>query len=119
MNDNIIKACEELSKSLKDYFETLHQNNSNRRQNWTEEFYDFFYLKKSYDFFNNLFQINNDYFRWTGGKNLLSGSSMKEIIANSKEYNLLYGFVEYLILNEMSKDERKQYFHYYEVKTNK
>lgn len=119
MNDNLIKACEELSKNLKNYFEMLHQNNLSRRQNWTQEFYDSFRLKKPYEFFYNLFQINNDYFRWTGGTNLLSSSSMKEIIVSSKKYNLLYGFVEYLILNEMNEDEKTQYFDYYKTKTNK
>ena len=51
--------------------------------------------------------MNNDYFRWTGGENLLPVSSMKIILEDFKKYNLLYRLIEYFILNSFDKEAHK------------
>lgn len=118
MNQDLIKACEQLSSKLIDYFKEIHEKNPTRRDNWTAEIFDFFQLKKSHEFFNNLLGMNNDYFRWTGGENLLPVSSMKIILEDFKKYNLLYRLIEYFILNSFDKEAKEQYLSYFNKKTN-
>ena len=118
MNQDLIKACEQLSSKLIDYFKKIHEKNPTRRDNWTAEIFDFFQLKKSHEFFNNLLGMNNDYFRWTGGENLLPVSSMKIILEDFKKYNLLYRLIEYFILNSFDKEAKEQYLSYFNKKTN-
>ncbi|MCD4786891.1 MAG: hypothetical protein K8R09_01575 [Desulfobacterales bacterium] len=71
-----------------------------------------------HEFFNNLLGMNNDYFRWTGGENLLPVSSMKIILEDFKKYNLLYRLIEYFILNSFDKEAKEQYLSYFNKKTN-
>ena len=109
MDQTLIDACEQLSIKLIDYFKKIHEKNPTKRENWPAECYDYFHYKKPYEFFNNLLSMNNDYFRWTGGENLLSVSLMKNILEDFKKYNLLYGLIEFFILNSLNKDEKEQY----------
>jgi hypothetical protein len=118
MEENKINICEELSKNLVLYFKEKHNRNSNHRKNWIEEFHDFFALNKSYELFNNILQMNNEYFRWTEGKNLISISSIKTILEDNKKYNLFYGLIEYFILNSLNDEERIDYFNYIKKKEN-
>ena len=119
MNEELIKICETLASKLVNYFKKIHERNAKRRENWTEDFFDFFNHKKSFELFNNLFSMNNDYFRWTEGENLISVSSSKILLDNFKKSNMLYGLIEFFILNSFEEDEKKQYFNYVNKKENK
>ena len=118
MNEKTITICEKLAGELKKYFQMIHDKNPNRRENWTCEFYDFFNLTKPFDFFNNLFQMNNEYFRWTKGENLLHVTSAKALLGESKQFNLLFNLIEYFILNALSSEEKKQYFNFESARKN-
>lgn len=118
MKQELIEICENLAQNLIMYFKEFHNRNPKHRQSWTEEFYDFFNLKKSYELFNNLFSLNNEYFRWTGGNNLISVTSAKLLLEEFKQYNLLFRLIEYFILNSLSTDELKQYDEYIKTKKN-
>ena len=117
MKEELIEICEDLSNSLVKYFKELHKRKP-KRENWTEDFYDFFKLKKSYELFNNLFSFNNEYFKWTEGENLISVSSAKQLLEEFKLYNLFYGLIEYFILNSFNNEEKEQYFNYANKKKN-
>lgn len=119
MDKNLIEICEALSEQLKRYFKAEHEKNPKRRSNWTEEFYDYFDRKKPYEFFNNLFSMNNDYFRWTNGENLISVSSVKVLLDAFKQNSLLFGLIEYFILNGMGEDDKTDYLNYVNQKENK
>jgi hypothetical protein len=119
MNKNLIEICEVLSKQLIKYFEMEQKKHPTRRNNWTEEFYDFFSRKKPYELFNKLFAMNNDYFRWTNGENLISLTSVKSLLDAFKQNSLLYGLIEYFILNSMGDEDKKSYFNYIDQKENK
>ncbi|MFW5803776.1 MAG: hypothetical protein ACOCWG_00930 [bacterium] len=118
MNKELFNICEDLAKNLIKYYKKLHERKPNHRKNWVEEFYDFFNvsLKKPWDFFNYIYQYNNEYFRWTEGENLIDVTSSKILLESSKKYNLLYGLIEYLILNSLNDVELKKYNDYVKSK---
>ena len=120
MEKELINICEDLSNNLVKYYKKVHERKPTRRKNWLEEFYDFFHIsgKKPYELFNNIFSYNNEYFRWTGGQNLISLSSAKILLKSSREFNLLYGLIEYFILNDLSDEELTQYNEYVKSKYN-
>jgi len=119
MKEELIEICEDLSNNLVKYFKELHKRKP-KRENWTEDFYDFFYLirKKPYELFNNLFSFSNEYFKWSEGENLISVSSAKQLLEEFKLYNLFYGLIEYFILNSLKNEEKEQYFNYANKKKN-
>ena len=117
MKEELIEICEDLSNNLVKYFKELHTRKP-KRENWTEDFYDFFNLKKPYELFNNLFSFNNEYFKWTEGENLISLSSAKQLLEEFKRYNLFYGLIEYFILNSFNNEEKGQFFNYANKKKN-
>jgi hypothetical protein len=119
MDKNLIEICEVLSNQLIKYFKAEHDRNSKRRDNWTEEFHDFFSRKKPYELFNNLFSMNNNYFRWSNGENLISVTSAKSLLDAFKQNSLLYGLIEYFILNSMGDEDRNSYLTYVNQKENK
>jgi hypothetical protein len=119
MDKNLIEICEALSEQLVKYFRVEHRKNPKRRNNWTEEFYDFFNHKKSYELFNNLFSMNNEYFKWTKGENLISVTSAKILLDAFKQNSLLFGLIEYFILNHMCEEDKANYFNYVNRKENK
>lgn len=112
MKDNTISICENLAEMLREYFLMVHEKNPKRRDHWAEEFHDYFKLTKPHEFFNSLLEMNNEYFRWTGGKNLVSVSSVKTLLAESIQYSLLYNLIEYFILNNLTEEEKKFYFEF-------
>jgi hypothetical protein len=119
MNEKLISASEELSKNLADYFKKWFETKSKKRENWIEEFYDYFQLHKPHEFFNDLLHMNNQYFKWTEGANLLPISSMKLLLEDFKKFNLLFGLIEYFMLNNMCQEEKEKYFAYQNKKMNK
>lgn len=119
MDKNLIEICEALSNQLIKYFEAEHDRNPKRRDSWTEEFHDFFSRKKPYELFNNLFSMNNDYFRWSHGENLISVTSAKSLLDAFKKSTLLYGLIEYFILNSMGDENKNSYLNYVNQKENK
>jgi predicted RNA-binding protein with RPS1 domain len=119
MDKNLIKICETLSDQLIDYFKIKHDRKPQNLKNWTEEFYQYFSYNKAHEFFNNLFQMNNDYFRWTNGKNLISLTSAKILLDEFKQKKMLFGLIEYFILNRMDQGDRNDYLSYVNQKYNK
>jgi len=119
MDKNLIEICEVLSNQLIKYFKAEHERNPKRRDNWTEEFHDFFSRKKPYELFNNLFSMNNNYFRWSNGENLISVTSAKSLLDAFKKSTLLYGLIEYFILNSMGDEDRNCYLDYVNQRENK
>ncbi|MBZ0108754.1 MAG: hypothetical protein K8F52_08785 [Candidatus Scalindua rubra] len=118
MKEELIVVCEKLSESLSEYFKKVHEKNPSRRDHWTEEFYDFFNVKKAHELFNNLFTMNNDYFKWTKGGNLFSVSEAKLLLEEFKLFNLFYSLIEYFILNSLNEIDKEQYFKYIDKKSN-
>lgn len=122
MDKDLIDVCEKLSDQLANYFQMIHNRNPTRRNNWTEEFYDFFSRKKPYELFNTLFSMNNDYFRWSNGENMISITSVNTLLdAREKKgmVNLLHGLIEYYILNNMTGEDKQNYFNYVNEKENR
>lgn len=118
MKEELIGVCEKLAESISEYFKKVHEKNPSRREHWTAEFYDFFNVKKAHELFNNLFLMNNYYFKWTKGKNLFSVSDAKLLLEEFKSFNLFYSLIEYFILNSLNEIDREQYFKYVEKKSN-
>jgi hypothetical protein len=63
--------------------------------------------------------MNNDYFRWTNGKNLISLTSAKILLDEFKQKKMLFGLIEYFILNRMDQGDRNDYLSYVNQKYNK
>lgn len=119
MKDELISTCEKLSEKLKGFFQKLHENYPTRRDHWTAEFHDFFEKTKPYEFFYELLSMNNEHFKRTGGENLISVSETKMLLSEGKQFNLLFGLIEYLMLNSLTEEEKELYFVYHNKRKNK